>query len=225
MDDNLETLWQRLDKKYGNCGKLVDAILNDLSKIPKGDGKQTLEMIKTVEKAYRDLSRMGRGNEMQNGTIIAMIERKLPEEIRFEWNKTVADLGEEGESAEKFKLLFDLLQNWKERLEYDQALIRKIPEKKSVTFHANAKTSKEREPRQEKGRCWIHTEENHPIWVCNAFKGKGVNERLQLAKENSACIACLEVNCPGVSNPIHCRRKFTCTHDDCNEAHNSLLHQ
>ena len=67
---------------------------------------------------------MGRGNEMQNGTIIAMIARKLPEEIRFEWIKTVADLGEEGESAEKFKLLFDLLQNWKVRLEYDQAFIR-----------------------------------------------------------------------------------------------------
>ena len=48
LDDNLETLWQRLDKKYGNCGKLVDAILSDLSTIPKGDGKQTLEMIKTV---------------------------------------------------------------------------------------------------------------------------------------------------------------------------------
>ena len=100
MDDNLETLWQMLDKKYGNCGKLVDAILADLSKIPKGDGKQTLEMIKTVEKAYRDLSRMGRGNEMQNGTIIAMIERKLPEEIRFEWIKTVDDVGEEGEATE-----------------------------------------------------------------------------------------------------------------------------
>ena len=225
LDDNLDTLWRRLDKKYGNCGKLVDAILADLSRIPKGDGKQTLQLIKTVERAYRDLARMGRSSEMQNGTIIAMIERKLPEEIRFEWIKIVADLEGEEESEEKFKLLFDLLENWKVRLEYDQALIRKVPEKKSVTHHASAKTSQEREPRQEKERCWIHTQEYHPIWVCNIFKGKDISERLQLAKENSACLACLEVNCPGASDPINCRRKFTCTKDDCNEAHNSLLHQ
>ena len=62
VDDNLETLWQRLDKRYGNCGKLVDTILADLSKLPKGDGKQTLLMIKTVEKAFRDLSKLRRGN-------------------------------------------------------------------------------------------------------------------------------------------------------------------
>ena len=183
LDDNLDTLWRRLDKKYGNCGKLVDAILADLSRIPKGDGKQTLQLIKTVERAYRDLARMGRSSEMQNGTIIAMIERKLPEEIRFEWIKIVADLEGEEESEEKFKLLFDLLENWKVRLEYDQALIRKVPEKKSVTHHASAKTSQEREPRQEKERCWIHTQENHPIWVCNTFKGKDISERLQLEKK------------------------------------------
>ena len=73
VDENLETLWQRLDKKYSNCGKLVDTILADLSKLPKGDGKQTSQMIKTVEKAFQDLSRLGHGNGMQNGPILFLI--------------------------------------------------------------------------------------------------------------------------------------------------------
>ena len=85
VDDNMETLWERLDKKYGNCGKLVDAILADIARAPKGDGRSTLTMINTVEKAYRDLSRMGKESEMKNGTIISMIEKKLPEEIRYDW--------------------------------------------------------------------------------------------------------------------------------------------
>ena len=33
-DDNLETLWTRLDKKYGNRSKQLDAILADIQKAP-----------------------------------------------------------------------------------------------------------------------------------------------------------------------------------------------
>ena len=84
IDDNLETLWARLDKKYGNKGKQLDAILADIAKAPRGDGKSTLQMIMIVEKANRDLKRMGCESEMHNGTVLAMIEKKLPEEIRFE---------------------------------------------------------------------------------------------------------------------------------------------
>ena len=73
--DNLETLWKRLDKKYGNSGKLIDTILENLTRIPKGDEESTIQMIKTVEKAYRDLSRMGRATEMENGTILSIIEK------------------------------------------------------------------------------------------------------------------------------------------------------
>ena len=75
IDDNLDMLWTRLDKKYGNCGKQVYAILDDISRAPKGDGKSTLAMISIVEKAYRDLSRMGRASKMHNGTILSLIEK------------------------------------------------------------------------------------------------------------------------------------------------------
>ena len=34
---------------------------------------------------------MGKEAEMKNGTILAMIEKKLPEEIRFDWVKTIAE--------------------------------------------------------------------------------------------------------------------------------------
>ena len=92
VDDDLNTLWERLDKKFGNNSRLIDVILADISKAPKGDSKNTLIMINTVEKAYRDRSKMNKESEMKNGTILSMIEKKLPEEIRLVWLSTIAEI-------------------------------------------------------------------------------------------------------------------------------------
>lgn len=221
VDDDLETLWNRLDSKYGNCGKLVDAILTDIARAPKGDGKSTLIMIDTVERAYRDLARMGKEAEMKNGTILAMIEKKLPEEIRFDWVKTIAEKNEE-DSDEKFTLLLELLRKWRIMIEYDQATIRRPTEKRSIS-HMTISTSQGQ--RNEKNTCWIHTSEKHPIWVCQSFKAKSVVERLAMVKQNKACQACLELNCSGVLNAEKCKKGFKCPVQACGRPHNRLLHQ
>ena len=52
VEDNVELLWHRLDTKYGNPRKYIDAVLSDLSKVSKGDEVAALNMINTVEKAY-----------------------------------------------------------------------------------------------------------------------------------------------------------------------------
>jgi hypothetical protein len=157
IDDNLDTLWARLNKKYGNRSKLVDTILADIAKAPRGDSRNTLAMIKVVEKAYRDLTRMGRRSEMENGTILSMIEKKLPEEIRFEWIKCIAD-EEDDKSESRFQLMLELLQKWAIRIEYDQAAIRKVASEKQVRAnHATKRPVKE--------VCWIHTQFELPTSV------------------------------------------------------------
>ena len=135
VEDNMEALWRRLDIKYGNRSKYVDTILADIAKAPRGDGKTTLQLIKTVEKAHRDLTRIQAAEEMHNGTIISMIERKLPEEIRFVWIKTIASRTNEG-SSDRFKLLLAFMEEWKAMIEYDEAAIRRTPEKNVFTHHA-----------------------------------------------------------------------------------------
>ena len=76
--------WERLDEKYGDKGQLIDSIMSDI-KCLKGsndnDNHATLELIKTIERAHRDLIRLGEGEQMDNATIISMIEQKLPERI------------------------------------------------------------------------------------------------------------------------------------------------
>ena len=127
VEDNVMLLWQRLDAKYGNVRKYVDLVLADLSKVSKGDGSATLLMINTVEKSYRDLARIGAEWEMSNAYIIALIEKKLPEEMRLDWIKLIAEKGEV-DSHKTFFLLMEFLARWRRVIEYDDAAIRKAPE-------------------------------------------------------------------------------------------------
>jgi hypothetical protein len=221
VEDNDTLLWQRLDSKYGNQLKYIDIVLLDLSKVSKGDGKAALHLINTVEKAYMDLVRIGSEQEMSNSYIIAMIEKKLPEEMRMDWVKFIAEKGEV-DSSTIFKLLMSFLKRWRQIIEYDDAAIRKGPEKKVGTTHyASAKQGSA--ARSEV--CWVHEDGNHPVWKCKIFQMMPIKDKLDLIKQKQACQACLETGCGGASNPEECRKNFKCRINGCEKPHNVLIHQ
>ena len=219
IEDNVRLLWQRLDSKYGNQRKYIDVVLTDLSRISKGDGKAALHLINTVDKAYRDLSRIGAGQEMCNSSIIAIIEKKLPDEIRFDWVQTIAENGEV-DSSVVFEMLLVCLKKWRQVIEYDEAAIRKGPERKSGAAHFTG--IKQRQNKNE--TCWIHEDGEHPIWKCRIFQAMSHKEKLDMVKEKLACHACLEVSCKGSKDPDNCSRKFKCQVKGCDKSHNVLLH-
>ena len=195
VEDNDKLLWQRLDSKYGNQRKYIDIIISDLSRISKGDGKASLNLINTVEKA---LVRIAAEQEMCNSSIISMIEKKLPEEMRFEWIKTIAERGEIDSSA-VFRLLMAFLTKWRQIIEYDEAAIRKAPEKKVGATHY---TGSRQERLYKSEVCWVHEENgNHPVWKCKAFQALSIKDKLDLVRQKQACQACLETNCKGSKNP------------------------
>ena len=72
VGDDYEQLWERLDKKYGDVGKLVDAILFQIKALPpeNAESQSTLNRIKVIEKAYKDLERLKEESEMHNATTI-----------------------------------------------------------------------------------------------------------------------------------------------------------
>ena len=80
--ENVDDMWKRLDKKYGDKGKLIDSIMADIKDIkPLYDDKSLLNMIKTIDKAHNDLEKMGLQQEINNATIVSMIEEKMSEEM------------------------------------------------------------------------------------------------------------------------------------------------
>ena len=157
---------------------------------------------------------MGKEYEMQNTTIISMIEKKMPEEMTKEWIKTVT----KGENKYKSKFLTTLLYEFRDRIEYKLANIRKVSEKGYVAYvNPNPLPSPIR-----KSKCWLHkTNGEHPIWKCRLFLNKSVEERIELTKENNACFSCFEVG--HITNV--CSKGFRCPVEGCNERHNRLLHE
>ena len=69
LGDDIDQIWKQLDKKYGDAGKLVDAIMSEIIQTPtcsNSDDQRVLEMINTIEKARRDLKRLDLEKEISN---------------------------------------------------------------------------------------------------------------------------------------------------------------
>ena len=236
VGEDYEKVWERLDKTYGNTGKLVDAILYEVKKLPYGSNcpSITLQMIKIVEKAYMDLRRLGEEGEMCNSTIISIIEQRMPSNMTNEWVKLIAS--KSLNSRQKFNALMELLQDWRSRLEYMSDNIRTVPNQQGKVNHmdrqqiSNRQQSNESYPsvQPNKHRCWLHKLSGeageHPIWRCREFLNKSVEERKQLVKSHKACQVCLLTTCPGVQSSSHCRSRFKCREPGCGQDHNRLLH-
>ena len=210
-------MWKRLELKYGNTRKLVDAILRDV-KLMQMEGDEiidALEMIDVIEKAHMDLESIGEEHELYNSTIISLIEERMPTDMMSEWVKLVA--GQQNlRSQGKFQALLELLKNWRYRLEYLNDSMRSTS---AITLHIQGATGNNN---QQKSTCWIHKEAgDHPIWRCRAFRAKSVDDRVKMAKDNNACFSCLEVG----HGTDKCNRNFVCKIDDCNQNHNQLLHK
>ena len=64
---------------------------------------QILSMINIIERAERDLNALGRSEEMNNSTIVSLIEGILPKSIEDDWLDVVTGTGDEKENIRKNK--------------------------------------------------------------------------------------------------------------------------
>ncbi|XP_057294660.1 uncharacterized protein LOC130623195 [Hydractinia symbiolongicarpus] len=205
--DDINEIWARLDKKYGDEGKHVDAIMADIKEMSKcedSDVESTLNLINTVERAHRELARLGREQEINNATIVSVIEERLSDEVQKEWIKTATGEQRVEISRNKFPALLKLLLTYRERIEYKCSNIRSCDE-----FRVNVNLSDSRDPRNSlentsKQRCWLHqVNGDHPIWRCRLFQSKSPEERVDLTK----------------------KRGFKCREEECGLPHHQLLHE
>jgi hypothetical protein len=210
IDHNIDTMWSRLDEKYGAVHKLIDCILSDIKNLPScDDSLSALEMIRLVETAHSDLKCIDALNELHNATIISVIEERMSKSMLDEWVKLVA--GKELSSDAKFCELLPFLHQWKRMIEYQNADIRMQTIQGDLTDYCATSTSR---------RCLVHRDAEHPIWRCRSFRAMSIKERQDVIIANNACTLCLETG----HNVTSCKRTFRCTMPGCNAAHNVLLH-
>ena len=205
--DSASEIWERLDQKYGARHKLIECILQEIKHLSTEDNDDSaiLAMINTVESAHRDLARIHEEAEMENSTILSIIETQMPVRMSNEWTSIASKLHG---PQQKFSKLLPFLSQWKLRVEYTSSNMRRVE---------NVANS------PKKDKCWLHKDcdgDVHPIWRCRLFQSLSVEERRKLTKANKACTSCLQI---GHSSDT-CSRRFRCQEAACTEYHNQLLH-
>ena len=70
-------MWKRLDDKYGEPSKFIDVVMYEIQKMKhmkEGDNSKFMQMVVTVERAYRDLERLHLHEQVSNASTVSMIE-------------------------------------------------------------------------------------------------------------------------------------------------------
>ena len=166
--EELHELWSRLDKRYGDKGKHIDAIMATIKNIPKyteDDVAEIIHMINIIEKADQDLLRLGFEKENNNSAIVSIIEERMPDSLKKEWIKLATGKKRLEIASNKFPYLLKLLPEYRERLEYEFSNLRA-----EELYNGKVNMSKGGSHSKHgsmKAKCWIHQASgDHPIWRC-----------------------------------------------------------
>ncbi|KAK3879621.1 hypothetical protein Pcinc_015822 [Petrolisthes cinctipes] len=137
-DDSFKDMMKRLDDRYGNPSKLVEAVLSDikdLKLVPEGSSKGFIEMVDIVERAYLDLKKLKLCAEMNTVTMVSHIEKLLPAVQKREWVNILQAI------TNKDKLFSELLQyllKEKQALEYMNSDVRVTDNASKSRVHATS---------------------------------------------------------------------------------------
>ena len=78
-DMDINMMWCRLGTKYGTKQKLIDCIISDIKRLPENnDSAQSQpEIICTIEAASNDLKFIEPAEELNNSTVLFMVEQHM----------------------------------------------------------------------------------------------------------------------------------------------------
>ena len=189
VDDDLAEMWRRLDDEFGKASKLTDVIMKDIKKmrpVKDNDDKYFLELINTIERGFRDLSRMKIEHEMSNSIAVSLIEEKLPKTIRREWARKVNKTGSKVSDKNKFPSLLEFLLEQKRIIQYDST--------GAAAHHIDVldiNDTSDNKLKIEQQKCVIHGTTSHFTSDCKSFLALNPDEKIKVVKENKLCYSCL----------------------------------
>ena len=210
-EDDINVMFERLDKRYADPGKIVDTIISEIKGFRQFDTDESVHSIQFVnilDTAYLDLCKLGLSCEVENANIVSLIESKLLQPLELEWYRYVYRKDSKVNKTNKFPDLLGFL--WVERdvLEYATSNMRSSSSRQANINIINAGDKSNEE-------CLLHKSRTHSTGYCWAY----LNERYDVLNENSACFGRLK--------PGHmlqdCTQKVVCS-NECRRFHHKSLH-
>ena len=84
-DDDISSMLKTLEQRYGDPGKLVESVVEEVQrfrKIGDDDNKKLIQFINTIDRGYHDLKNLRLEKEISNAHVVSVIENKLPSKLR-----------------------------------------------------------------------------------------------------------------------------------------------
>lgn len=225
-DDNLESLWKRLDEVFGDPAKVVDVIMNSIQAtrvITEGQRKKLLDFINIIENGYRDLQRLGLEKEITTTSSVSMIEKKLPADLKREWARLVSCADSNIDKTDKFPSLLQFLLDQKSAIEYENSELRTTNEyrAKGSAHYVQREEEMNAQTQSARRRCLLHDDANHWTSECKLYLSKSVKEKRKILKEKGACWSCLRRG----HRIQDCKSKRACGVNGCEKRHHKSLHE
>ena len=213
-DFDIKQIFKRLDERYGDPGKITDAIICEIQKFRKiesEDGRRVVEFINLIEKAFYDLKSVGMEREISNVNVTSIIESKLPKSLALNWYRFIHCDASKVDKSNKFPELLNFLSVERKALEYSMSDLRYSFQSKSgmVNYIATENHS----------NCLIHNDGSHKTSECKTYLKMTLNNRYDLMKQFAACFSCLSPN----HLMSECKNRIKCIHG-CGKYHHETLH-
>ena len=237
VSNDIEEMWKRLDERYGRLSKLTDAIMYDIKQlkaVPDSDNKRFIDLVNTIERAYRDLKAVNMESELSNSTIVSIIEERLPPHAKSMWCLKVSDKDSTVDDVNKFPHLLEFLLQHRRAIEYASSDLRTTKRCTHVSFDTTVQHHVKEEaastpintlhakPDSKKpGSCWLHANSGHDILACRTYMDMTPRDRWDMAYEYGVCWSCLRTG----HRKGQCYQLKKCTVKDCKDTHHPTLHE
>ena len=107
-----DDLWKELDKVFGRTQKIVSQVLKEVDGLTKPDDdefKKQVVLIRTIQKAVKDLQELKCEYEIKNQTILQKLEGKVSNEMFKRWNLRLHDPSKPVDRDKRFDHFMEFL--------------------------------------------------------------------------------------------------------------------
>ena len=227
-----EAAKERLERKYGGRRRQIANNLEELEnfrQIQIGNTRDLEEFSDLLEIAIINLTESGQDQELGNGCLYTMLQRKLPESMLARYHRWIFEHNHLGSvltlrtwviEESEFQTVASETVNGVTGSLADTAKAQSLPNYDNPrTFFIDqaavpTRSSTECEP------CPV-CEGLHYVWNCRNFIENSTSDRWKIAKRFQLCFRCLTEGHHGKS----CQRSSQCGQNGCLELHHRLLHR
>ncbi|XP_041451936.1 uncharacterized protein LOC121405337 [Drosophila obscura] len=221
IESNYSVAWQMLLKLYDNKRVLFQHYMQVLEQQPmvRNDDPVSLKgFLQTCRSCIKSLEKVGVDLTHQSHILVYLMTKKLPAQIRLDWEKSIAQSQELPTFEELSTQLDGQYRTMVTTASADRVLSSNKESKGAAGSGVKRRDVKSSFVARSVDQCAVCGTEGHSIVDCKVFGGMNVTDRRASVMKYRLCFNCLGSN----HQSRRCRLKNNCS--ICTDRHHTLVH-